>query len=294
MPTLECINLFNVLMRRICRMGVREYRTPRSKHVFSQHDHLCVLVFKSITHSSLRTLEMLAPLILGKPMDHSTPEKAMKRLGVQLFYKVLVECLPSVRGRIVAVDSTGFSTSKQSPYYTYKFFGHTPKNFVKVSLLVDTRTTAVLWAQIHILPRHDIRDVKKLLAHTRGAKHFVADKAYDAEWLHEMLEDIGITPHIPERKWNKRGFWRKKHRKTFKLKIQHQRALIETTNSVVKRRWGGTISAQKIFNIRIEVLLKLITHNLTLCVKKIFGYEIDIASISTTFINPFSLPFPFG
>lgn len=270
MATTETVELFNVFMRRVRRIGVREYRTPRSKHTFSQHDHLCVLVFKTITKASLRTVEMLAPLLLGRHMDHSTPQKAQQRLGMRMLTRLLTACLPSVRGKVFAIDSTGFSTNQRSPYYTNKFFAEKPSRFVKVSLLVDTRTIAVLAARIHVLPRHDVRDAGPLVQHARGAKHLVADKAYDAEWLHELLEEINVLPHIPARRWSRRGFWRKRHLHQFRLSIYRKRSLVETTNSVVKRRWGGSVAARKVVSIRAEILLKLIVHNLMLRINSIF------------------------
>jgi hypothetical protein len=210
---------------------------------------------------------MLTPCVLGKEMHFTTPQKASRRFGPRLLARLLVACLPAVRGRIVAIDSTGFSTSTRSPYYTHRIFADKPCGFVKATLLVDTRTTAVLAAKIHLIPRHDLRDAH-IVRHHQGAKHLVADKAYDAEWFHELLEELGLQPHIPSRVNTRRGFWRKKHAKNYQQRIYHRRPLIETTNSVVKRRWGGTVAAQTVVTIRVEILLKLLLHNLTLCVKK--------------------------
>jgi hypothetical protein len=256
MATTDTVQIFNLLAQRVARAGVRTYRTRKSKHTFSQQQHLSVLVFKTITHASTRTFEMLAPLVLGRSMDHSTPGKAARRFGPALLHRVLVACLPAVRGRIVAIDSTSFSTSTQSPYYTHRFFARAPIGMVKCSILVDTRTTAVLAAQIHVMPRHDIRDAARLAQHARGAKHFVADKAYDAEW-----------PHIPLRARARKGRYRRKHARSFQLRVFHQRPLVETTHSVVKRRWGGAVAAHRAVMIRVEILLKLITHNLTVCLR---------------------------
>jgi transposase len=267
MPTTATVDIFNVLARRVRRAGVRPYRTPKSKRVFTQHEHLTVLVFKTMTRSSYEQLESLSSLLLGKTMDATTPCKAARRFGPRLLHRILVACLPAVRGRIVAIDSTGFSTSNRSPYYTHRIFADNPCGFVKVSLLVDTRTTAVLAAQIHIVPRHDVRDARRLALEAQGAKHLTADKAYDAEWLHELLHELGITPHIPRRERVKKGFYRNKHAKTFREHIKRRRSLVETTNSIVKRRWGGHVTAQNIVMIRIEILLKLILHNLNICVK---------------------------
>jgi transposase len=271
MATTEMVEIFNVLARRVRRAGVRLYRTPKSKHVFTQQEHLTVLIFKTMTRSSYLQLEMLSPLVLSRTMDSTTSCKAARRFGPQVLHRLLVACLPAIRGRIVAIDSTGFSTSTRSPYYTHRIFADKPCGFVKATLLVDTRTTAVLAAKIHIIPRHDLRDAQ-IVRHHRGAKHLVADKAYDAEWFHELLEELGLQPHIPSRTNVRKGFWRKKHAKKYREHIYHRRPLIETTNSVVKRRWGGNVAAHRITMIRIEILLKLVLHNLTITARKSFVY----------------------
>ena len=272
MATTSTVQIFNLLARRVRRARVRPYRTTKSKHVFTQHEHLTVLVFKTLTRASTRTVEMLAPLVLGRNMDHSTPGKAARRLGPALLHRLLVACLPAVRGRIVALDSTGFSRSTRSPYYTRRFFTRAPCGFVKCSILVDTRTTAILAAAIHVVPRHDIRDARRLAPAAAGAHHFVADKAYDAEWLHALLEELGVQPHIPVRAGARRGRWRRRHTKRFSMRVFHQRPLVETTHSVVKRRWGGSVAARNVVMIRVEILLKLVAHNLTLCLRNLPFY----------------------
>ena len=57
-----------------------------------------------------------------------------------------------------------------------------------------------------------------LLRHLPPAKRFLGDKAYDADWLRDGLEDRGIRPCIPARKkrkkparYNKR-LYRKRYR----------------------------------------------------------------------------------
>lgn len=267
MATTETVEIFNLLARRVRRAGVRLYRTSRSKRVFSQHEHLTVLVFKTVMRASYRTLNLVVPLVLRRSMHFTTPHKAAQRFGPRLLARLLVVSLPAVRGRVLSLDSTGFSTDQRSGYFVWRIDDRRVRRFVKVSFLVDTRTTAILALAVHVLPRHDLRDARRLVRHAQGARHFVADKAYDAEWLHEMLHEMDILPHIPRRKWTRKGFWRKKHLRRFQRRIYGRRSLSETTNSVVKRRWGGTTAARRILMIRTDILLKSITHNLTICLK---------------------------
>ena len=263
MATTGLVEIFNVLTRRARRVGVRAYRTPKSKHCFTQHELLGVLVLKTIARASYRTLEMFVPSIVGKSMHFTTPHKAARRFGPRLLARLLVACLPAVRGKIVALDATGFSTSKQSEYYSWRIDNRRHRSFVKTSLLVDTRTLAVLACHTHILPRHELRDAYPLARHVH-ARHFVADKAYDSEQLHELLATAGVQAHIPTRARARRGFWRMKNARRFRQRIYGRRALIETVNSVVKRRFGSHMAAHGAAMRRIEILLKMISHNLLL------------------------------
>lgn len=283
MATTKWLEIFNLLMRRARRIRIDDYSCRTSKHTFTQFEHLSVLVFKTVCRASYRTLATIVPCVLGRDMHFTTPQKAARRLGPQLLLRLLRACLPAVRGRIVAIDSTGFSMDTRSPYFTHRIFAGKPRGFVKTSLLVDTRTTAILYAAMHIIPRHDIRDAH-IVRHHRGAKHLVADKAYDAEWLHEQVHACGMRAHIPSRARARDGFWRKKHAKTFAQRIYNQRPLIETTNSVVKRRWGGNIAAHNIVMIRIEILLKLLTHNLFLIRKSILWMRISTGLKKTNIV----------
>jgi len=267
MATTGVVEFFNVLDRRIDRAGI-DGVSRRSCRAFTAREHLVVLVFKTVTKSSYRTLNMFVPLVLGREMHFTTPHKAARRFGPRVLTRLLVACLPSVRGRVLSLDSTGFSTDQRSGYYVWRIENGRQRRFIKVSFLVDTRTTAILGVAIHVLPRHELRDARVLIEHARGARHLTADKAYDAEWFHEQLHLLGIQAHIPLRARARKGFWRKKHAKTFQQRIYGRRAIGETTNSVVKRRWGGTMAARKVFMVRTEILLKVIVHNLTICLKR--------------------------
>ena len=47
--------------------------------------------------------------------------------------------------------------------------------------------------------RHDILAARQLMAGQKGG-HVLADKAYDAEWLIDLIEDLGAIAVIPPRK----------------------------------------------------------------------------------------------
>ena len=103
---------------------------------------------------------------------------------------------------LVALDSTGFSRTNPSYHYLKRINGAMPKVPVKASVSFDTRKKKFCSAKIRVLPAHDIKDAKFLLKNS-NPKIVVADKGYDAEWLHVFCKQQNIKVHIPIRKWSK-------------------------------------------------------------------------------------------
>lgn len=65
----------------------------------------------------------------------------------------------------------------------------------------------------------DSRGALVLLRHLPPAKRFLGDKAYDADWLRDGLEDRGICPCIPPRKKRKKParYNRRLYRKRYRI-----------------------------------------------------------------------------
>lgn len=74
----------------------------------------------------------------------------------------------------------------------------------KIHALVDARGLPV---RLMITPgqAHDAPPARDLLAHLKPDQIVLADKAYDAGWLRELIQEQGAVPNIPNRKgksWN--------------------------------------------------------------------------------------------
>ena len=66
------------------------------------------------------------------------------------------------------------------------------------------------------------------------------------------------------KKTSKRGFYRRKMLKNYSEEIYHQRSLIESGWSSVKRKCGGNVSGKNWKSINAEIYEKMICHNLNL------------------------------
>jgi transposase len=78
------------------------------------------------------------------------------------------------------------------------------------------------------------------------------DKGYDSEKIHELTRDkLGSTAMIPLRKLERKrikGRSRRKIKHEFGECLYHQRNLVETMFSVLKRKYGESLCARKYRN----------------------------------------------
>ncbi|NPE30282.1 transposase [Methanococcoides sp. SA1] len=100
------------------------------------------------------------------------------------------------------------------------------------------------------------------------------DKGYDSEKVHELIrEKLGSTAMIPLRKRERKrikGRYRRKMKHEFDECSYHQRNLVETMFSVLKRKYGEEIISKKYWNQLKEIKFKVLVHNLDRYVRVIF------------------------
>lgn len=92
----------------------------------------------------------------------------------------------------------------------------------------------------------------------RKSKYYVMDKEYDSEKIYELTRNkLGSKAMMPlrqrERKMSK-GSYRRKMKHAFDKELYHQRNLVETMFSVLKRKYGESLCARNYRNqIRSKV-----------------------------------------
>ena len=166
---------------------------------------------------------------------------------------------------IAALDATGFSRRNPSYHYLRRIDGKMPKVPVKLSALIDTQRKRFVDAKIRVLPAHDIKDAKNLIKTNKFSK-LVADKAYDADWLHRLCASKRIEAHIPLRNYGKATHnnlsKRKLAQKHFNKKIYARREIAEALFHAIKTTMGGYTLNKKAKTIRTEMFIRLIAYNL--------------------------------
>jgi DDE family transposase len=271
----------------IARTQMPDYANKFAPKRFTQPSLLACLCLKEFLHMDYRSCEALlasaqelrAVLGLYAVPDHSTlwwfsRHKVTPRLltrvltaTVQLFQRAAVP-----RSRTVAVDSTGFARAPASPYYQQRAGQrHSARTWLKWSIAVWTDPLVLCGQVADRGPRGDHVEFRPLVAQTLARLRFtrlLADGGYDSEANHRWLrEDLGIESIIPPVAGRPaRGLARRPYRRQLQLafprKAYGQRWKVETFISVVKRRFGGAVTARRYWQQVKQTLLRGITYNL--------------------------------
>ena len=260
MKQVKLVKKLSVLLK---QLNQREYfhRLGPKKYTFLEH--IFALLIKEVMNSSFRRISSLLNKLGIKVPTYSALCKSRKRIPIKLWQRLLLLTAGLSSGK-VAIDGTGFSKTNPSFHYLKRINGANPKNYTKLSALLDMKTKKFLVMRIRTTPRHDIQDVKYLLKRISDVKVFCGDKGYCAEWLYEMCYWKGIQTFIPIKKNIRRGHFRKKQMKNWNQEEYNKRSNVESGFSAIKRKYGGLVRAKKIEGMRAEILCKGIAHNLNL------------------------------
>ena len=272
-------------------IGRPEYSSKKSKRTFSDHAKIGLLVIRQLIGKSYEDLVDMLPSMAGvldeagisKMPDPSTLWKFAARLEPGFLEDMMQEVARRVcsDGMIVAVDSTGFSLTNISRHMEkrVKELGAEKKrkrDFVKTTYSIDTKTKMILSCDCADQHSHDVKRMKyavgSLVRGGFGVRYVVADKGYDAEYVHvDIRERLGAETMIPIRtiepariegsKVRTSGFNRGRMKFFFDKEVYNLRSLVETVNSMVKRKMGDTVNSRTHLTSAIEVLLRSIAHN---------------------------------
>ena len=264
------VKLVKKVKRLLRRLGCPRWLHHYGPKTYEFLDHLLALLVRAFSRLSFRRVwKLLDSLDIKCPRKSALHETA-KKLDSAFWQKVLKAT--SGNAYLVAIDSTGLARTNPSYYYLKRIDGKMPKVPVKLSVAFDTRKKKFCAAKIRVLPAHDIRDAKFLLSHS-NPKIAVADKGYNAEKLYKFAAENNIKLMVPEKSNAKRGFYRKKAKKKFKIRTYHRRELVESGNSSIKRKYGSSVNSRSVRTIRTEVYGRLACHNLFSWLFKTLGTE---------------------
>ena len=181
------------IMRQILKkIRVPLFLHPKSKHTFSVHQHIILLVLRQYELKSYKSFvewlkvatEITDELQLETIPHYTTLQKAAARLSDILLHVAIGQFIGIVSpGRIFAgADATGFESRHAAPYYTYRC--NLRHAYAKMSAGSDMRTQLVCAVVIQHHPvSHDVKHFPKLFARMRRITRMdamVPDKGYDS------------------------------------------------------------------------------------------------------------------
>lgn len=189
-----------------------------------------------------------------------------------------------------AVDATGFGTSVFSRWFDHRY-GRPAKErrWLKLHAMCGVRTNIITALEVTEGEANECPLMPGLVKTTAERFRIEAvsgDKAYLSYENVDTIAEVGGVPYIPlksntierertewKRLWHL--FW---YRRAEFLKGYHQRSNVESTFSMIKRKFGGSVRSKK-FEAQVnEVLCKVIAHNLVVLV-----HEMEALGIAPEF-----------
>ena len=257
------------------------YSCKFSKKIYTQHQLLVLILFKDFRNQHYREFiedvgdiaEVQEILDLSEVPHFTTLQKFISRIKslylritfrktVNLFYSK-DEVIP-----ITAIDSSGFTSGYCSHYFSERT-GKLRKHFMKTSISVDTDQQDITGFISSNSRVHDTRHARKLLRQCHNllpSDCYVMDRGYDSEDIHRLIRQVlNADSIIPPRFW-KNEIVGGSYRKEMVLRADdpkyRRRQLVETTFSVLKRKFGGDLKARE-FPIQMkEITCKIIVYNI--------------------------------
>ena len=196
-----------------------------------------------------------------------------------------------------ALDSSGFSTGlyqKWSQTKWGKVYGQNvpihKKDWVKVHVMCGVRTNIITAVEVTHAHAGDSPQFAPLVETT--SQNFVmnevsADKAYSSEKNLQLVLVKGAQPYIPFRStatatsptsssvWKRMFHLYGYNQEWFKAHY-HKRSNVETTFSMVKRKFGERLRSKTTTAQHNEVLCKVLCHNLCCLIQSMYELGVDV------------------
>jgi transposase/predicted nucleic acid-binding Zn finger protein len=191
-----------------------------------------------------------------------------------------------------AVDSTGFSSTTYNRWFDHKWGRmKSEANWVKTHLMCGVNTHVVTSVEVSPTETADAPQLPQLVnttAKTFDISEVSADKAYSTRKCLHAIEAVNGTPYIPFKSYSKGkqgsrkfdGLWsRMWHFYSFNqsafLEHYHKRSNVESTFSMIKMKFGGSVRSKSPVAQVNEVLCKVLCHNICVLIQSIYELGLE-------------------
>jgi len=287
--------LFLQLLGELLDIYIKEPQNRYGRKPKSLRDMLfCVCYMKYTGFSSRRIssdLKLLQRQGYIKEIPHfNTLLNYMKRSDLTPLLKrmILIAGLPLAQfEEVVAVDASGFSTESYKRWMDVRKNWRQCREYRKVHISSGVKTNVVTAIEVSAGNEHDsnyFESLVKITSRNFSIKEVLADMAYSSRENFQIAQDNNMIPFIPFKRnarGNPQGFsvWRKmfdfysQHYDLFMHKY-HLRSNVESTFSMVKRKFGSHVRSKNEDSQDNEILCIFLCHNILLLIKGIFEFGI--------------------
>ena len=293
---------FMVLLRDLCN-GLPEPEQKRGRPRLSLRDAVFTAVFKVYTTASARRCmsdlrEAHERGFIGKLPCHNSVLNALESPDLTPILRDLItESSKPMKAVEVdfAVDSSGFTTSRFESWFDHKY--GTPRRqhtWVKVHVMCGVKTNIVTAIEIRDRDASDTRQLPALVETT--ARNFAvaevsADKGYGSVKNADAIRSLGAAPFIAFKSTSTgqgghglgragSGAWEKMfgyfmYRRDEFLMHYHKRSNVESTFSMIKRKFGDSLRSKTDTAQVNETLAKVLCHNLVVLIHEMYELGVD-------------------
>jgi len=288
---------FQVLLQQLCE-GIEEPEQTNGRPRTPISDVIFAAVFKVYSTMSCRRFttdlkEAHDEGFIGKCPSYNTVFRVFESEATFKILKSLVEKSAAPLQALestFAADSSGFTGCRFDRWFDIRY-GKTPiksqkRSWVKAHIMVGVKTNVICAVEIHDQHASDMAQLPDLLATTRRTfqvTDLCADMGYISRANLEVVHEAGATPLIPFRKnatpaagglWAKMFYFFQMQREEF-LKRYHLRSNVESTFSMIKRKFGDSVRSKTDVAMKNETLAKFVAHNICVLIQEAYESGID-------------------
>ena len=265
------------------------------------------LVFKSYTTMSGRRFttdlkEAQNTGLISKAAHYNSAFRYLENPELTPLLKALIEQSASPLRAVetdFAVDSSGFATTTYARWFDHKYGkNRSRQTWVKTHLMCGVKTHVVTSVEATPYESADNLQLPSLVnatAKTFNVNEVSADKAYSDRRNLWAVQAVGGTAFIPFKSsstgrgdhhhkfdglWNRMWHFYNFNQEAF-MQHYHKRSNVETTFSMIKSKFGGSVRAKTPTAQVNEVLCKVLCHNICVLVQSI--YELGLEPTFWTF-----------
>jgi len=257
--------LINKVKRLLRKIGLPRWLHHYGPKKYELFHHAVAYIVKQECRLGYRRVTKLLRLFGFKCPCPSALCTSFHKLPLLLWQRLLT-ATANKNINLVALDGTGMSRPLPSPYYYKRIDKPYPIEIpLKLSIAIDTRTKKIISLRLRAKKAHDIKDAKYLIKRLPSTPNkIVADKGYDAEWLHQFCQEKGIKAVIPIRNYGKSRHHLRSLRRNQNIKqlTYGRREMVESTFKAVKCKFGSSVSSIKFSAQRAEIYCRAIAHNI--------------------------------